>query len=80
MGALILLILACAWPSSTPTPSQPLIVEVSLGDTADTTITRMAPPDRAAQTKAQPEAVGAGAKAGPGESEAKADPGVGGAP
>jgi hypothetical protein len=72
-----LLLFACWWPSPAPSPSQPLIVEVSLGDTADT---RMAPTVGATEAEAQSEAVGASAKAGPGEPEAKADPGLGGAP
>lgn len=70
-----LLILACWWPSSAPAPSQPLIVEVSLGDTADT---RMAPPGRAPEAQAPPPLGSAGSEPGPGEPEAKADPGVGG--
>ena len=74
MGALILLILACAWPSSAPAPSQPLIVEVSLGGTADT---RMAP--EAGHTR--PEAVDAEPQTSPqaGGRSAETDPGVGGA-
>ena len=73
MGALILLLLACAWPSSAPAPSQPLIVEVSLGDTADT---RMAP--EAGHTR--PEAVDAEPQTSPqaGGRSAETDPGVGG--
>ena len=73
MGALILLLLACAWPSSPPSPSQPLIVEVSLGGTADT---RMAP--EAGHTR--PEAVDAEPQTSPqaGGRSAETDPGVGG--
>ena len=73
MGALILLLLACAWPSSAPAPSQPLIVEVSLGGTADT---RMAP--EAGHTR--PEAVDAEPQTSPqaGGRSAETDPGVGG--
>ena len=75
MGALILLLLACAWPSPAPAPSQPLIVEVSLGDTADT---RMAP--EAGHTR--PEAVDAEPQTSPqaGGRSAETDPGVRGAP
>ena len=75
MGALILLLLACAWPSSAPAPSQPLIVEVSLGGTADT---RMAP--EAGHTG--PEAVDAEPQTSPqaGGRSAETDPGVGGVP
>ena len=64
---------ACAGPSSPPSPSQPLIVEVSLGGTADT---RMAP--EAGHTR--PEAVDAEPQTSPqaGGRSAETDPGVGG--
>ncbi len=77
MGALILLLLACAWPSSAPAPSQPLIVEVSRGDTAE--------PDSSTEARhTRPEAVpalgSARSKPGPGDPEAKAEAGLGGVP
>ena len=68
-----LLILACAWPSSAPSPSQPLIVEVSRGDTAMAPETRAPRPEAATAGVASPEPR-------PGEPEAEADPGVGGVP
>ena len=71
MGALIFL-LACAWPSSAPTPSQPYAVEVSLGDTAE--------PDSApAAGHPRPEAVDPEAKAPPqaGGAITRTNPGVG---
>ena len=77
MGALILLLVACWWPSPAPSPSQPFIVEVSVGDTADT---RMAPTDRAPEAEAPPSVGSAGPEPRPGEPQTKADPGVGGAP
>ena len=82
MGALILLIVACWWPSLAPSPSQPYVVEVSLGDTANTAAHAgpMAPADRAAEAAPESEAVGADADSRPRESEAEADPGIGGAP
>ncbi len=67
-----LLLLACAWPVSAPAPSQPLIVEVSLGDTAMAPETRAPRPEAATAGVASPEPR-------PGEPEAEADPGVGGA-
>ena len=73
MGALILLLLACAWPSSAPTPSQPLIVEVSLGDTAE--------PDSSTEARhTRPEAVDAEPQTSPqaGGAKPRTDPGVGG--
>ena len=72
---LILFILACWWPSSAPSPSQPLIVEISLGDTADT---RVAPPGRAPEAQAPSPLGSAEPEPRPGEPQAKADPGVGG--
>ena len=66
-----LLILACAWPISAPSPSQPYIVEVSLGDTAMAPETRAPRPEAATAGVASPEPR-------PGEPEAEADPGVGG--
>jgi len=76
MGALILLLLACAWPSSAPSPSQPYTVEVSNGDTANALL---APETRAPRPEAAPAGV-ASPEPGPGEPEAEADPGVGGVP
>ena len=77
MGALILLLLACAWPSSAPSPSQPLIVEVSRGDTADT---RMAAEAGHPRSEAVPALGSARSKPGPGDPEAKAEAGLGGVP
>ena len=77
MGALILLLLACAWPVSAPAPSQPLIVEVAYGGTAE--------PDSSTEAgHTRPEAVpalgSARSKPGPGDPEAKAEAGLGGVP
>ena len=77
MGALILLLLACAWPSSAPAPSQPLIVEVSLGGTADT---RMAAEARHPRPEAVPALGSARSKPGPGDPAAEAEAGLGGVP
>ena len=69
-----LLILACAWPVSAPAPSQPLIVEVAYGGTAE--------PDSSTEARhTRPEAVDAetAPQAGPGEPQTReANPGVGG--
>ena len=74
MGALILaILLACAWPVSAPVPSQPLIVEVSLGDTAE--------PDSSTEAgHPRPEAVDPEPQTSPqaGGAAAETDPGVGG--
>ncbi len=75
MGALILLLVACWWPSSAPVPSQPYAVEVSLGDTANA---RMAPETGHPRPEAAPPVASAGSEPGPGQPEAKANPGVGG--
>jgi len=76
MGALIF-ILACAWPSSAPSPSQPLDVEISVGDTADT---RMAAEAGHPRSEAVPALGSARSKPGPGDPEAKAEAGLGGVP
>jgi hypothetical protein len=70
-----LLIVACWWPSLAPSPSQPLIVEVSLGDTAGSDT-----PTEAGNPRPEaPSPLGsAGSEPGPGESAPEADPGVGG--
>ena len=78
---LALLLLACAWPTSAPSPSQPLIVEVSIGDTANASNASGSDsptPEGAPEAEAAPEALGAHTEAGPGESQARTDPGVGG--
>ena len=80
MGALILL-LACWWPSPAPAPSQPLIVETVAYETsplADSGGSDSPTPEGAPEAEAAPEAMGARANAGPGEPQARTDPGVGG--
>lgn len=77
MGALILLILACWWPSSAPVPSQPLDVEVSVGDTASALL---APEAGHPRSEAVPALGSARSKPGPGDPEAKAEAGLGGVP
>ena len=72
---MILLFVACWWPSSAPSPSQPLVVEVSLGDTAHALL---APEAGHTKSEAAPALGSAGSESGPGEPEAKADPGLGG--
>ena len=82
---ILLLILACAWPVSAPAPSQPLIVETVTHETSPTTddTARGGGSDSSTETRAaRPEAATAGVASPeprPGEPEAKADPGVGGA-
>ena len=76
-----LLILACWWPSSAPSPSQPLIVEVSVGasdSAADTESPGMAPAGWATEAQAPSPVGSAEPEPRPGEPQAKADPGVGG--
>ena len=72
-----LLILACAGPSSPPSPSQPLIVEVSLGGTAEPNSSTEAGHPR---SEAVPALGSARSKPGPGDPEAKAEAGLGGVP
>ena len=72
-----LLILACAWPVSAPAPSQPLIVEVSRGDTAEPDSSPAAGHPR---SEAVPALGSARSKPGPGDPEAKAEAGLGGVP
>lgn len=79
---ILLVLFACAWPSSLLAPSQPLIVEVSIGDTANASNASgsdSSTPEGAPEAKPAPEARGARTEAGPGESQARTDPGVGGA-
>ena len=70
-----LLLLACAWPVSAPAPSQPLIVEVAYGGTADT---RMAPEARHTRPEAVSPLGSARSEPGPGDPAAEAEAGVGG--
>ena len=81
MGALIIL-LACAWPSSAPSPSQPYTVETVAYDLPQSDTAHAIGADSApAAGITGPEAAPAGVTspdAGPGESQAEADPGVGG--
>jgi len=78
-----LLILACWWPSSAPSPSQPFTVETvayetsPLADTAHPGGSDSPPEAGDPRSEAAP-AVGAESKAGPGEPQARTDPGVGG--
>jgi hypothetical protein len=84
MGALILLLFACWWPSSAPSPSQPYVVEMgtyatSPKDTADAYGGSDSSTEAGDPRPEAPSPLGsARPEPGPGKPEAKADPGVGG--
>lgn len=75
---LILVLLACAWPSSAPSPSQPLLLETSPYGLADTGGSD-SPPEAG---HPRPEAVDPAPQTSPqaGGADAGADPGLGGVP
>ena len=81
---ILLLILACWWPSSAPSPSQPLDVETVTHETSPTTDDTARGGGSDSSTEAghtRPEAVDAetAPQAGPGEPQTReANPGVGG--